>query len=697
VAPRPGQPAKSLEQLVREGTFRVDRHKVLLAGDDLQWKSLANLQERFRAADNDVERHRVAKEFASAIPRLHAQQARSRKSLDEVLDKLGPPQSADRVVNFFPRFFRHYAGPKAGKPFRLEPFQERFVREFWRRHPDGRRVYNFGLLGIPKGNGKTPLAAVLGTYALMDPPDLDTPEVFGIAGARKQASFAQKFVKKAIDTGDLANFLKASGNTITCPERGDGTYELLSAEGELAHGVNPSASIVDELWQFRHFSQREGFNALAEALQKRSGESWLIAISQAYYHFDSILGEYHQGALKHPDVRTERDGCLTILEDEDAQFLMHWYGAPDDADVTSDKVLRACNPLSVLDLRDLHASRRRPGANEWDWRRLHANQPTVGEFSWLPPGPGGVCSDDVQVPVGAGIFVAIDAAYSGDCTAVVRLARTRRQDPHCARSVWSTHARSTPRTSTSTSRRSTTRSSSSRTSTSSRRSTGSARSCSTRSTSRTRPAPRAAGFTIAPLYPQSGDMSDAVRAMKKASTRGQRRTRRRQGARQRTSRRRAKKVYAARRSSTRSTSRTAARRSTPHGRVMAHWRATIATARSSSAASTSTRCPTTTTTWRRRVRGRCRVNAPRWLGRIFYALRGKRLVRLHCLHGAPGSTAEITLEGVLVGRWCGMYVLLRPKLLESAESTISFDDAETVEIPAERVFFVEVLARSPLT
>ena len=91
------------------------------------------------------------------------------------------------------------------------------------------------------------------------------------------------------------------------------------------------------------------------------------------------------------------------------------------------------------------------------------------------------------------------------------------------------------------------------------------------------------------------------------------------------------------------------------------------------------------------------MNAPRWLGRIFYMLRGRRLVRLHCLHTSPGATAEVTLEGVLVGRWCGMYVLLRPKLLENADSTISFDDAESIEIPRERVFFVEVLSRSPLT
>jgi len=187
------RPSKSLLELVREGTFRARRHHELLAGENLQWKSLAKFQDEYRAAADLFSKRRIAVAFENELPRLRERQERSRKSLDEVLDSLGPRQSTDRVVNFFPRFFRHYAGPKANRPFRLEPFQERYVREFFKRDRHGRRVYNQGLFAIPKGNGKTPFAAVLGTYALMDPPVGDLPEVYGIAGARKQASFAQKF------------------------------------------------------------------------------------------------------------------------------------------------------------------------------------------------------------------------------------------------------------------------------------------------------------------------------------------------------------------------------------------------------------------------------------------------------------------------------------------------------------------------
>lgn len=435
---RPGRPSKSLRELVEDGSFRPARHHGLLAGEDLPWRTLSRLQDEYRAADLEIDRRRVAVKFERAIPRLRALQERSRKGLDELLAGLGPAQSADRVVNFFPRFFRHYAGPRAGRPFRLEGFQERYVREFWRRHRSGGRVYTFGLYGIPKGNGKTPIAAVLGVNATMDPPIADVPEVYGIAGAKSQAGFAHKFIDKAMTDGDLGRFLKKSGDVIRCAES-SGEYSLLSSEGFNAHGINPSAGIIDEWWQFKHPHQREGVNAITEALQKRHPESWALAISQAYFDYGTMLAEFHQAALKSPKLRVERDGCLHILEDEESGTLMHWYGLPedDDRDIENPALVRACNPLSVLDPAAIIALLHRPGADESAWRRLHLNQPMQGLRKWLPPGAWARLRDELEPPAGAAIYVAIDAAYSGDTTAVVFAWRASNGRIHLKAHVWS--------------------------------------------------------------------------------------------------------------------------------------------------------------------------------------------------------------------------------------------------------------------
>ena len=75
---------------------------------------------------------------------------------------------------------------------------------------------------------------------------------------------------------------------------------------------------------------------------------------------------------------------------------------------------------------------------------------------------------------------------------------------------------------------------------------------------------------------------------------------------------------------------------------------------------------------------------PRFLARIVYALRGKRRVRLHLVDDGP------TLDGVLVGRWSGHYVLLLPRLVKGPEESVELDGL--VEVPAERVVFVQVVS-----
>jgi hypothetical protein len=81
------------------------------------------------------------------------------------------------------------------------------------------------------------------------------------------------------------------------------------------------------------------------------------------------------------------------------------------------------------------------------------------------------------------------------------------------------------------------------------------------------------------------------------------------------------------------------------------------------------------------------VSVPRWVGRLIWAFRGKRAVRLH-LEVQP-HVAVSTVEGILVGRWSGHYVLLLPKVAREGERSIPLEG--TLEVPAERVVLVQVL------
>lgn len=83
---------------------------------------------------------------------------------------------------------------------------------------------------------------------------------------------------------------------------------------------------------------------------------------------------------------------------------------------------------------------------------------------------------------------------------------------------------------------------------------------------------------------------------------------------------------------------------------------------------------------------------PRWIGRLLWSLRGKRRVTIH-LDRAIDNGGSMSLDGIMIGRWSGHYVLEMGKLLQpdgaGGASSLSLD-ARYVEIPAERVLFCEV-------
>jgi hypothetical protein len=65
------------------------------------------------------------------------------------------------------------------------------------------------------------------------------------------------------------------------------------------------------------------------------------------------------------------------------------------------------------------------------------------------------------------------------------------------------------------------------------------------------------------------------------------------------------------------------------------------------------------------------------------SLRAKRVARLHLKDNAP------SVEGLLMGRFNGHYILQAPKILETKERTYSLDG--WLEVPAEKVLYVQVI------
>jgi phage terminase large subunit-like protein len=287
-----------------------------------------------------------------------------------LLDELAGEDEVARIGAFCSRFLRHSRGPCAGEPLRLAGFQEEFVREFYRRDEEGRRLYQVGLLGLPRGNGKTSLAAALGLYELCARGD--HPQVVFGAASRAQAQLGVTYAREFASEGELARQLTLEQGSIRCRQSGGVLYGL-GGDGRHAHGLGPTAAFVDELWALSGRWQLELYSALASSLQKRAGQAYLLATSTAGRRRAGKLWTiYQRTILSSPDLERPRRG-LTVVRSTDTGLLAWWYGADASADSDDPALWRACNPAPWITDHDLHRLRHRGDLGTREFHRLILN------------------------------------------------------------------------------------------------------------------------------------------------------------------------------------------------------------------------------------------------------------------------------------------------------------------------------------
>ncbi len=274
-----GRPAKSLAERVRDRSFLARRHGGLLAGALVVPGRLREIQEAWQQAESKPVRRALALEFEQALA---------------VAAAPAVPDVPAAPARFFPAMFSHVKGPAAGSPFKLEAWQRRFVEEFERRDNRGERVYKRGLLGVARGNGKSPIAAglALRELVLRD----DSPEIILAAASRDQARVCFEYAAGFVGSGPLHDVLTVGRHEIRNPRTG-GVMRTVSADGFVAHGLNPSAVILDELHAWSTGKQVELFTAMDTAVHKRPGAYWLV-ITTAGHDSGSLLGRLYGEMLE---------------------------------------------------------------------------------------------------------------------------------------------------------------------------------------------------------------------------------------------------------------------------------------------------------------------------------------------------------------------------------------------------------------
>jgi phage terminase large subunit-like protein len=305
-----------------------------------------------------------------------------------------PRSGAARVDAFAREYLTVTRGKGAKGPFRLRGWQTAILR---RLLPASGRRPRQALLSMPRGNGKTSLAAVLGAYGLYAD-GVESAEVVVVASDARQAGITLRQIARMVQLEPrLAEQTQVFQSRLYVPHT-DSTLVVLPAEPGALQGWNPSLAIVDEL----HVVTRQVWDAVSLAAGKRD-RSLTLATSTPGPACEGVMWDL---------VEHGRRG-------DDPSFVFVEYAAPEGCEVDDEDAWAVANPalhdfLFVDALRSTMRTTR-----EADFRRYRLGQWTQHADAWLPREAWLACTDEREIPEGADVIVGFDGSYSGDATAIV--------------------------------------------------------------------------------------------------------------------------------------------------------------------------------------------------------------------------------------------------------------------------------------
>lgn len=214
----------------------------------------------------------------------------------ETLKLLGEKARADELDVL--AFLEDHFYVESGQPIQFQPWQRGNILDPLLRFENGRRKWDTFLVGIPKKNGKSTVAACAAVYALLlDDP---APEVYSAAGDKDQARIIFRAVRKAFDRSPgLRPFVKLYGDTIERVD-GEGFYRVLSADAPTSHGFNPSAVIWDELWNQPSYDLWE---ALTHSPARKNPFHFVATYSGYQARSGNLLWDLYQRGVRGDDPR----------------------------------------------------------------------------------------------------------------------------------------------------------------------------------------------------------------------------------------------------------------------------------------------------------------------------------------------------------------------------------------------------------
>jgi len=304
-----------------------------------------------------------------------------------------PASGGDRVVAFVEQFLMAPKGTGAKEPLLLRPWQRQIAHGLF-DDPRPRQ----GLLALPRGNGKSTLAAALGLYGLFAD-GVEGAQVLCIASDERQARIVWNTARRMVELSpELAEQVQVFQDRIYVPATDSALFPLPAEPGAL-QGFDPSLAVIDEL----HVVPESVFDAIALAAGKRE-RSLTLAISTPAGDTDSVM------------FRLVEHGRYS----GDRSFYFREWTAPLGCGLDDENAWAVANP-ALDDFLHRDAMRALLGTTrEAAFRRYRLGQWVEDDDAWITAAAWAACAaPGRRIEAGAEVVLGFDGSYNGDATAIV--------------------------------------------------------------------------------------------------------------------------------------------------------------------------------------------------------------------------------------------------------------------------------------
>lgn len=228
----------------------------------------------------------------------------------------GKPQcKACKVERFFDEILYRPIG------FRLLPWQRRVLRDIYGTVDEqGIRRYNRSYISVAKKNGKSFLVGGLPIYHLLMENEMNA-SAYGAAAAKDQAGLVFRAATELIRRNPmLSSRLKVLETVKRITRRdGGGLYAVLSADGDIQDGIEPSLAIMDELHRWRAAKAETLYDVITKGTISRK-EPLVVEITTAGEKNDSpICWREHEFAQQVLEGSLKSDHFYASIYSADAE------------------------------------------------------------------------------------------------------------------------------------------------------------------------------------------------------------------------------------------------------------------------------------------------------------------------------------------------------------------------------------------